>query len=216
MDLVNFAADNSLQGLEFASGIWGSVGGAVFGNAGAYGGEIKDVLTEVLLVDKKGNMKTVSPEYCKFGYRESYLKETEEIVLSVKIRLQKGNKDELRARIDEILAIRASKHPVKQFCAGSFFKNIEATSAATKNQAAAQYLEQAGAKNIAVGGAQVFERHANFIIKKSDTCVAQDVFDVSEKMRRVVLDAFNLSLSREVRLVGNFMGKPTDADPLFW
>ena len=203
MDLVNFSANNSLQGLEFAAGIWGSVGGAVYGNAGAYGGEIKDVLTEVVLLDNSGNLKKVSPKYCRFGYRDSMLKETKEIVLSIKLKLHPGNKEELKQKIDEILAVRASKHPVKEFCAGSFFKNIPDPKEQYGKLPAGKLLEQVGAKEISVGGAKVYEKHANIIINDG-TATSKDIRDLADILRNKVFEKFGITLEDEVISIGNF------------
>ncbi len=204
MSLVNFSVENSLQGLEFAAGIWGSVGGAVFGNAGAYGGEIKDVLTEILLLDRNGKTKMVTPEYCKFGYRDSYLKVTKEIILSVNVKLQKGNKSELRAKVDDILASRAAKHPVEQFCAGSFFKNIPDPTEKYGKLPAGRLLEQIGAKNISVGGAKVFEKHANIIINDG-TATSKDIRELADILKKKVFDSFGITLEDEVISIGSFL-----------
>ncbi len=204
MSLVNFSVENSLQGLEFAAGIWGSVGGAVFGNAGAYGGEIKDVLTEILLLDRNGKTKIVTPEYCKFGYRDSYLKITKEIILSVKLKLKKGNKTKLQAKVDDILATRAAKHPVEQFCAGSFFKNIPDPNEKYGKLPVGRLLEEVGAKNISVGGAKVFEKHANIIINDG-TATSKDIRELADILKQKVFDSFGITLEDEVISIGNFL-----------
>ncbi len=203
MSLVNFAAENSLQGIEFAAGIWGSVGGAVYGNAGAYGGEIKDIIETVLLLDKTGQVKEVTPDYCKFKYRDSYLKISKEIVLSLKLRLQQGNKEKLVAQIDETLAIRASKHPVKQFCAGSFFKNIPDPKEKFGKLPAGRLLEQVGAKELSIGGAKVFEKHANIIINDG-TATSKDIRELADILKQRVFDKFGITLEDEVISIGNF------------
>lgn len=203
MHLVSFAAENGLQGLEFAAGIWGSVGGAVYGNAGAYGGEIKDVLTEIMLLDRVGNLKKVKPDYCRFGYRDSYLKQTQEIVLSVKLSLQKGRKEELLTKIDEILAIRASKHPVKQYCAGSFFKNIPDSKEKYGKLPVGRLLDEIGAKSMSVGGAKVFEKHANIIINDG-TAKSKDIRELADILKKKVFDTFGITLEDEVISIGDF------------
>ncbi len=203
MSLVNFAAENSLQGIEFAAGIWGSVGGAVYGNAGAFGGEIKDVLTEITLLDRSGKVKIVKPDYCRFGYRDSYLKQTQEIVLSVKLSMQKGSKEELQAKIDETLAVRASKHPVNQYCAGSFFKNIPDPKEKYGKLPAGRLLEKIGAKDISVGGAKVFEKHANIIINDG-TATSKDIRKLADILKKKVFDAFGITLEDEVISIGDF------------
>lgn len=203
MTLVNYAVDNGLRGVEFASGIWGSIGGAVYGNAGAYGGEIKDVLTEILLVDSTGKLKTVTPEYCKFGYRESALKDTKEIILSVKVELQEGNRQELREKVDDILATRASKHPVNQFCAGSFFKNIPDKKEKYGKLPAGRLLEEVGAKELSVGGAKVYEKHANIIINDG-SATSKDIRELADILKQKVFDTFGITLEDEVVSIGKF------------
>ena len=203
MALVSFAKDNSLKGIEFAAGIWGSVGGAVYGNAGAYGGEIKDVLNTIVLIDRKGQLKTVEPEYCKFGYRDSYLKESQEIVLSITLKLQVGNKIELQAQIDKTLAVRASKHPISQFCAGSFFKNIPDKNEKYGKLPAGRLLEEVGAKKISVGGAKVYEKHANIIINDG-SATSKDIRDLADILKQKVFDKFGIILEDEVISIGTF------------
>ena len=203
MDLVEFAADNSLSGIEFASGIAGTVGGAIFGNAGAYGGEVKDIITEISLITKDGDIKTVPPEYCKFEYRESYLKETKDIVFSAKFSLEKGDKDQIRKQIDETLAIRASKHPVEGKTAGSFFKNIIDPSQEYGKLPAGKLLEEIGAKEISVGGAAVYEKHANMIINK-DNATSKDIRELADILKEKVFEKFGIMLEEEVISIGDF------------
>jgi len=203
MTLVDFATENSLQGIEFAAGIWGSVGGAVYGNAGAYGGEIKDVLTKISLLDRKGHLKSVLPDYCQFGYRDSFLKETKEIILSIKLKLKNGNKEALQAKVDELLALRASKHPIDQYCAGSFFKNIPDTKEKYGKLPAGRLLEQIGAKNISVGGAKVFDKHANIIINDG-TATSKDIRELADILKKKVFDMYGITLEDEVISIGDF------------
>ena len=206
-DLVLFALENDLGGLNYASGIPGTVGGAVVGNAGAFGEQVGDYLKSVVLIDHKGNKKKVGPEALGFKYRDSHLKQTGDIVMNCRFSCCPADKKKMRQQRQEILDLRHQKHPdlTMHPCAGSFFRNIEPTSKAQQRQAAGWFLEQAGAKDFRVGGACVFEKHANIIIK-SDGCTAQDVFDLSELMSTVVREKYNLSLIREVRLVGPFKG----------
>lgn len=215
--LAQFVLENSLEGLNYTSGIPGTVGGAIVGNAGAFGKQVGDVLASVMLLNKKGMRREVKPEDLGFAYRNSNLKETDEIVLIARFRLKPGNKDALAKERNEILETRWQKHPHLQThpCAGSFFRNIEPTSKAEKRQAAGWFLEQAGAKGMRVGGAVIFEKHANIIVK-SKNCLAQNVFDLSNLMVKAVKEKFNLDLVREVRLIGKFNGMPADVKDYLW
>ncbi|MFA5060179.1 MAG: UDP-N-acetylmuramate dehydrogenase [Candidatus Omnitrophota bacterium] len=206
-DLALFAAQHSLEGLNCTTGIPGTVGGAIVGNAGAFGKQISDCLESIELLDEGGIKQTVFPSSLDFQYRHSNLKEANKIVLSACFKLIRGDKEKLLSERQEILKIRHEKHPdlMHYPCAGSFFKNIEPTSAAGRRQAAGWFLEQAGAKEMKVGGAVVYEKHANIIVKSSG-CTSQNVYDLSRKMAEVVQKQFGFSLTREVRLVGEFSG----------
>lgn len=210
-DLVIYAAEHGLQGINYCSGIPGTVGGAVVGNAGAFGKQVGDIVKSVTLIDKTGQIKTVTSDKLGFAYRHSHLKETSDIVISVQLNMSSGSTDELQKERHDILAIRKEKHPdLKQYpCAGSFFRNIEPTSKAGKRQAAGWFLEEAGGKTLQEGGAKIFSKHANIIIK-SENCTAEDVLNLSQKMQDVVKNKFDLELVREVRFVGPFKNKPTD------
>ena len=203
MELINFAADNGLTGLEFASGIWGSVGGAIFGNAGAYGGEIKDVTRQITLVDSTGKIKKVDTDYCKFTYRGSALKATKEIVIDTFFELKKGDKKKIREKIDEILAIRASKHPVEGKSAGSFFKNIPDPTQPFGKLPAGKLLEEVGCKELSVGGAKVYEKHANIIVNTGNAN-SGDIRKLADIMKQRVLDKFDILLEEEVIQLGKF------------
>ncbi|HNV23312.1 MAG TPA: UDP-N-acetylmuramate dehydrogenase [Candidatus Omnitrophota bacterium] len=205
-DLASFCAEDGLKGLNFASGIPGTVAGAIVGNAGAYGKQIADVLVGMDILDEKGNRKYIEKNKLSFSYRESSLKKTNEIVLSAHFLCEPSDKEFLLKERENILKERSEKHPdyKKIPCAGSVFKNVMPTSNAGRRQSAGWFLDQAGAKNFAVGGASVFEKHANIVIKKYDSCKAQDVFDLIQKMSANVQEQFNLSLEPEVRFVGKF------------
>jgi UDP-N-acetylmuramate dehydrogenase len=202
MALVDFACKSSLTGFEFAAGIWGSVGGAIFGNAGAYGGEIAHVLTNIRLVDRTGQAKDVPPDYCRFAYRDSYLKVSREIVISCRLQLKSGDKTEIRRKIDDILASRATKHPAK-LTAGSFFKNIPDPTQPHGKLPAGKLLEEAGAKSLSVGGAKVYEKHANIIVSDG-TATSRDIRQLADQMKALVLERFGVPLEEEVMQVGKF------------
>ncbi len=215
--LVQYALEQGLEGINYASGIPGTVGGAVVGNAGAFGKQIGDVVKQVTLLTRQGKKKTVGPEALGFSYRDSNIKQSGDMVLSVRLALKPGDKNKLLEERKETLAIRHEKHPdlATEPCAGSFFRNIEPTSKAGKRQATGWFLEQAGGKDLRHGGAYIFSKHANIIVKGKD-CKAQDVYELSRKMAKLAKDAFNLDLVREVRFVGLFTDMPPDAQDVVW
>jgi UDP-N-acetylmuramate dehydrogenase len=215
--LVLHAAQQGLKGLNYATGIPGTVGGAIVGNAGAFGKQVGDVTQEVIVLTPEGQKKIVSADTLGFAYRYSRLKETRETVVSVRFRLEPGDRAQLIKEREEILLFRRERHPnLKEYpCAGSFFRNIEPTSKAERRQAAGWFLEQAGAKGLTVGGAKVFEKHANIIVN-SGNCTAQQVFDLSEKMRILVQQTFGVSLTREVQCVGSFNGHSVESSKWIW
>lgn len=206
-DLARIAAAEGLEGLNTTHGIPGTVGGAIVGNAGAFGRQVGDCLKSAVLISPKGIRRKVSAEALEFTYRNSILKTTNDIVVSATFSLKSGDKKELLKQRDEILELRREKHPnlTTHPCAGSFFRNIEPTSKAQKRQAAGFFLEQAGGKLLRRGGAAIYEKHANIIIKK-DNCRAQDVYELSVEMAKLAKKAFDLDLEREVRFVGKFSG----------
>ena len=215
--LALYCVDEGLEGLNYTTGIPGTVGGAVVGNAGAWGKQVGDVLKETVLLAPNGVKQTVDAKYCGFQYRHSRLKETGDMVASVRFALKPGDQIILARERAEILKLRAEKHPNLKThpCAGSFFRNVEPTSKAGRRQAAGWFLEEAGGKNLSVGGAHIFEKHANIIIKSSG-CTAQDVHDLSLKMAEIVQNKFDLKLEREVRFAGRFKGAVGINEKGFW
>ena len=161
VQICNKALEQGLTGLEFAYGIPGTLGGAVFMNAGAYGGEIKDVVSSVKAMNRQGNIKVYSNSELDFSYRHSRFCQSGEIILSAEIKLQKGEKSEIKARMEELMEKRRSKQPLEYPSAGSTFKRPEG------NYAAA-LIEQCGLKGAHVGGAEVSEKHSGFIISKGN------------------------------------------------
>jgi len=216
-DLAIFCVDEGLEGLNYTTGIPGTVGGAVVGNAGAWGKQVGDVLKSADIIDAQGKVKTVKPDYFGFSYRDSRLKETNDIVVSITFSLQPMDPTVLALERAEILKKRAEKHPDMKTepCAGSFFRNLEPTSKAERRQAAGGFLEDAGAKDLKVGGAYVFSKHANIIIK-GPTGKSQDVYDLHLKMMAAVKEKFNLQLVREVRFVGKFNNTLQQSQEGFW
>ncbi|MFH0953904.1 MAG: UDP-N-acetylmuramate dehydrogenase [Verrucomicrobiota bacterium] len=204
-DLALYSVRHGLDGLVHASGIPGTVGGGIAGNAGAFGKQIGDAVEFVQLLDRRGRRRIAEARELAFRYRSSRLHETGDIVVSARLRLHPGDRAQLQRQRDDILEQRRQKHPDwrTQPTAGSFFRNIEPTSAAGRRQAAGWFLEQAGAKEMRVGGARVFEKHANIIVAEPG-CTAQDVLDLSRRMAAAVKEKFGLILVPEVRLLGRF------------
>ena len=206
-DFVGFTVQEGLDGMVACSGIPGTVGGAIAGNAGAFGEQIGDHLVSATLVDRAGNEWEVNRDDLEFDYRTSRLQRTDAFLAAARFRLKPGQRDRLRAQRQEILQLRASKHPdwKRIPTAGSFFKNIEPTSKAERRQAAGWFLEQAGAKSLRVGGARTFDKHANIIIAEAG-CTAADVHELSLQMAALVKARFGFDLQPEVRRLGHFPG----------
>ena len=203
MSLVNFATASSLSGLEFAAGIWGTVGGAVYGNAGAFGGEIGSVATTITVVGDKGDPGDLTADQCGFSYRHSALKDTREIIVRARFRLVPGEPQKIQARVDEILAAREGKHPTQGRSAGCFFKNIPDPKEEHGKLPAGRLLEEAGAKELRVGDARVFEKHANIIVN-SGHASSKDIRQLADMMKKRVFDRFGIELQEEVQQLGRF------------
>ncbi len=204
-DLALYTVEQGLDGLVYGSGIPGTVGGAIVGNAGAFGKQIGDRVESVLLMGPRGASRWEVADRLGFAYRSSRLQTTGDIVVTVRLRLEPGDAARLGQERKDILALRRQKHPDWRVTptAGSFFKNIEPTSAADRRQAAGWFLEQAGVKNLRVGGARVFEKHANIIVADPG-CRARDVLELSRQMAAAVKAKFGFDLVPEVRLLGKF------------
>ncbi len=216
-DLALTCVEEGLEGLNFTTGIPGTVGGAVVGNAGAWGKQVGDVFHSALLINKNGKTQTVDQSYFAFAYRHSHLKETDDIVVSVTFNLKNGDPIALAQERAEILKMRAEKHPnlTTHPCAGSFFRNVDPSSKAERRQAAGWFLEQAGGKELHVGGARIFMNHANIIVK-GPNCKAQDVHDIQLQMIDLVQQKFGFQLQREVRFVGKFDNATSMNPEGFW
>ena len=210
-DLAQFTVNHALKGLAYTSGIPGTVGGAIVGNAGAYGQQVGDVLKSITVITKSGIKKKILGEELDFSYRYSNLRHSTDIILEAQFLLESADQHQLKQERQKILTERKLKHPDLKLdpCAGSFFRNVEPTSKAGQRQAAGWFLEQAGGKSLHHGGAKIFNKHANIIIK-SDQCSAQDVFELSKKMKSLVREKFKFDLIQEVRFVGVFVGRAED------
>ena len=192
--LCTVAAEDSLSGLEFAYGIPGSVGGAVYMNAGAYGGETKDVVAEVTYLTPDGEIGTYSADELCFGYRRSVFKDNSNIILYAKYKLTPDDRELIQERMDDCMNRRRSKQPLEYPSAGSVFKRPEGAYAGT-------LIEQCGLKGRAVGGAQVSEKHAGFIINTGGaTC--RDVMDLVAEVQETVRDRTGYFLECEIIRTG--------------
>jgi UDP-N-acetylmuramate dehydrogenase len=201
--LVQEAGNRGWGGLESLAGIPGSVGGAVFGNAGAFGHSIGDILESGIILTPSNALETVGNDYFQFRYRHSHLKASGDILLSVKLRFRPDDKERLWAKMREILALRAEKHPPHDWpCAGSFFKNIEKPDEPYGKLAAGILLDKVGAKNLRIGQAGVYFKHANIIVNHGGARFA-DIRRLANLMRQKVKDEFGITLEEEIRYVSN-------------
>jgi UDP-N-acetylmuramate dehydrogenase len=195
-DLVRSAAEAGLEGIEFLAGIPGSVGGAVYGNAGAFGSCTGDALAEVRLLGPGDDERRVPGKDLGFSYRHSRLKSDRRIVLEAVFELRPGLRESLRSKINGYLALRADKHPPLDMAyAGSYFKNPALPDGMRKP--AGQLLEQVGAKDARVGGAAVYSGHANFLYNTGNA-TARDVLALAALLKKRVWDAFGIDLEEEV------------------
>lgn len=193
---ANEAAANGLSGLEFAAGIPGTVGGAVVMNAGAYGGEMKDVIRTVTVLTKEGEKRTLTLEELDLGYRHSCILENNYIVLSAELSLQKADTEQIRAVMADLRERRVTKQPLEYPSAGSTFKRPE-------GYFAGKLIQDAGLRGYQVGGAQVSEKHCGFVINKGDA-TARDVRQLISDVQKKVYEEFHVQIEPEVKMIGEF------------
>jgi UDP-N-acetylmuramate dehydrogenase len=191
------AAKAGLSGLEFAGGIPGSVGGAIFMNAGAYEGEMKDIVSRVYLLSKDGQREfSASREEMGFGYRKSALHDTGDIAIGAALRLSEGDPSEIAEKTMELIRRRNEKQPVSVPSAGSFFKR-------PPGYYAGKLIEDSGLKGLSVGGAAVSALHAGFIVNEGNASSA-DIIDLMRLVQHTVFDKFGVKLEPEVKILGDF------------
>lgn len=190
------ALDAELTGFEFAAGIPGTLGGACVMNAGAYGGEMKDVLKSVTVLTDKGEVKTLAKEELELGYRTSVIAKKGYIVLEAVLELQKGEKEKIQAVMDDLKERRVTKQPLEYPSAGSTFKRPE-------GYFAGKLIQDAGLRGFQVGGAQVSEKHCGFVINK-DQATASDVMNLMNQVSDKVYEEFGVRLQPEVKRLGEF------------
>ncbi|MFH2054959.1 MAG: UDP-N-acetylmuramate dehydrogenase [bacterium] len=202
-ELVEQTTTAGLAGLETLAGIAGTVGGAVAGNAGAYGQSIADTLLEVDLYDPNEGMVSRPNGALDFRYRHSNLKNSGAVILSARFKLKRGNADELKQKVEAILVERWTKLPQESISAGCFFKNIEKADAPHGKLAAGYLLDQVGAKQMSCGKAGVYPGHANVLINKGGA-QASEIRELSVQLKEKVKQSFGIDLVEEVVLLGDF------------
>lgn len=194
--IASAAKEASLAGFEFAGGIPGTLGGAVVMNAGAYGGEMKDVLKEVTVLTGEGEILTLQADQLHMGYRTSVIKEAGYIVLEAVISLEKGEKEAIRSRMQELAGMRSAKQPLQYPSAGSTFKRPE-------GYFAGKLIMDSNLRGYQVGGAQVSEKHCGFVINTGNA-TAEDVRTLMADVQRIVMEKFGVKLEPEVKFLGEF------------
>ncbi len=190
--VASSARDAGLTGMEFAAGIPGTIGGAIVMNAGAYGGEMKDIVSFVDILEADGNLRRYSNEEMQFGYRRSIV-DADKVVVGVGLKLACGNIDDINARMDELKTARVSKQPLEFPSAGSTFKRPE-------GYFAGKLIDDCGLRGYRVGGAMVSEKHCGFVINY-DNATAKDVLKLIDDVKNKVYDEYNVLLEPEVRIV---------------
>lgn len=188
------AQEHSLTGFEFAGGIPGTLGGGAVMNAGAYGGELKDVLEEVTVLDQEGNILTLPSSSLEMGYRTSIIKEKQYIVLEAVIKLEQGDPEAIAAKMDELKQLRVSKQPLEYPSAGSTFKR-------PTGYFAGKLIMDAGLAGYSVGDAQVSEKHCGFVINRKNA-TAEEVKTLMRNVRKIVLEKYGVELEPEVKFLG--------------
>ncbi len=193
---AHFAAERELTGLEFAAGIPGSLGGAITMNAGAYGGEMKQVVRSVCVMTPEGDIRSFTKEEMEFGYRHSIVGEKKLLVLAADFILEKGNKEDILAQMRELAGRRREKQPLEYGSAGSTFKRPQ-------GYFAGKLIMDAGLAGFRIGGAQVSEKHCGFVINTGGAS-AKDVMEVIRHVQSTVLEKYSVMLEPEVRFAGEF------------
>lgn len=192
--LAKHIAKNCYKGFEFASGIPGTLGGAIAMNAGAYGGEMKDVVHSVKVLNQQGEIIEIPNEQMEFAYRTSVVNKEKLIVLEVKLSLEKGKYEDIKNILDDLTVKRTTKQPLNVPSAGSTFKRPE-------GYYAGKLIEDSGLKGVRLKGAQVSDKHSGFVINAGGA-TAQDIIELIEFIKKTVYDKFKVELNEEVKIVG--------------
>lgn len=183
-----------ITGFEELSGIPGTIGGAIFMNAGAHQKEMKDIVTEVVVMDYDGNIHKFSNEEAQFEYRKSRFSKEKYIILGVKLLLEKGNKEQIREKMQEYLQYRKEKQPIEYPSAGSTFKR-------GNDFVTAKLIDEAGLKGYSIGDAQISEKHAGFIINKGNA-TSQEILDLVEYVKKEIYEKYKKKIELEIKIVG--------------
>lgn len=191
--VCSFALDSSLTGLEFAYGIPGNIGGAISMNAGAYGGEMKDIVVSCNYLDDSGNLKTLSKAELDFSYRHSFFSDKKFCIVGATLELRRGDKEEIRSTMTELLGRRKEKQPLEFPSAGSTFKRPEGSYASL-------LVDKCGLKGFSVGDAQVSEKHAGFVINRGNAS-CKDVLELMSEVKKIVFEKTGYVLEPEVKLI---------------
>lgn len=194
MALATKMKDEELSGLEGLSGIPGSVGGAIVMNAGAYGKEMKDVVLSTTCMDKNGKLYTFSNEEQEFSYRNSIFQKKDYIIIETKLKLEYGKKDEIQKRMEEYFKSRKEKQPIEYPSAGSSFKRQEGI-------ITAKLIDDVGLKGYKIGGAQVSEKHAGFIVNYNNA-TATDVINLINYIKEKVYSKYGIKIEEEIKIIG--------------
>lgn len=192
--LARVALENELTGIEFASGIPGSFGGVIYMNAGAYGEQIGDKIIETTYINENLDIKTIAKEEHEFEYRKSIFQKNKGIILSGKIKLEKGNKEEIKTRMEEYSRARREKQPLNMPNAGSIFKRGE-------GYITAKLIDECGLKGYKIGNAQISELHAGFIVNKGNA-TAKDILNLIQYIKDKIKEEFNIDIETEIKILG--------------
>ncbi|MBG9986400.1 UDP-N-acetylmuramate dehydrogenase [Facklamia sp. DSM 111018] len=194
IEVTHFALEHQLTGLEFACGIPGSIGGAVFMNAGAYGGEVKDVIQEVDVLTRDGVFKNYVNSACHFSYRHSVFQDNDEVILAVRFKLTKGDVQAIKQEMDRLTFLRESKQPLEYPSCGSVFKRPE-------GYYTGKLIQDAGLQGYRIGGAEVSQKHAGFIVNV-DQATATDYTDLIAYIQQTIWNLNHVQLETEVKIIG--------------
>ena len=194
IDVSRYANELSLTGLEFACGIPGSVGGAIYMNAGAYGGEVKDCLLDVTVIDTSGNIFTLTTDELELDYRKSAIQENDYVVVEARFKMEHGSLEEITAMMDDLTNRRESKQPLEYPSCGSVFQR-------PPGNFAGKLIQDAGLQGYRVGGVEVSKKHAGFMVNV-DRGTASDYETLISHVQDVIFEKFNVHLNREVRIIG--------------
>lgn len=192
--LAQILLKNEISGFEFASGIPGTIGGATVMNAGAHGKEMKNIVYSVTYYDcKNDEIKTIKNNECNFEYRNSKFKNSDEIIIRTTLKLQRGNFNEIKQEMDKYKQFRIEKQPIEYPSAGSTFKR-------GVDFMTAKLIDEAGLKGFSIGGAQVSEKHAGFIINKNNA-TATDIINLTKEVQKIVYEKFNKKIELEIEII---------------